>query len=84
VLMDMQMPVMNGQEATRAIRLHGYGVPIAALTANSMGGDREAFVAAGCDEYLTKPIDVAAFYATVERLMRRGVRQEGPSCPARR
>jgi signal transduction histidine kinase/ActR/RegA family two-component response regulator len=72
VLMDMQMPVMNGQEATRAIRFHGHKVPIAALTANSMGGDRDAFLAAGCDEYLSKPIDVPAFYAAVERLLKAG------------
>jgi PAS domain S-box-containing protein len=57
VLMDIQMPVMDGIQATKEIRLAGIKVPVVALTAHSMKGDDVKFIQSGCDDYLSKPID---------------------------
>jgi two-component system cell cycle response regulator DivK len=69
VLMDIQLPDIDGVEALGRVRADdGFAsVPILALTAQAMEGDRERFLAAGFDGYLSKPVDIAAFVATVKR-----------------
>jgi two-component system cell cycle response regulator DivK len=69
VLMDIQLPDIDGVEALGRLRADGRtaSLPVLALTAQAMDGDRERFLAAGFDGYLSKPVNVADFLSTVKR-----------------
>jgi CheY-like chemotaxis protein len=69
VLLDMQMPEMDGYEAATLLRAKGFARSVVALTANALSGDRERCLAAGCDEYVRKPIDRSALFAACRRAM---------------
>ena len=84
VLMDVQMPVMDGLEATRAIRNlppehRNAGVPVIAMTAYAMRGDKDRFLAAGIDDYVSKPVDVATLQAALARATKAGKPEDGAS-----
>ena len=68
--MDMSLPVMNGWEATRAIKAdtNTAHIPVIALTAHSMAGDREKAMEAGCDDYDTKPVELDRLLGKMSQL----------------
>ncbi len=67
IIMDVQMPEMDGYETSRRIRAGGSSTPIVALTASAMSGDRERCLAAGMDDYLTKPVQRDTLRRTLRR-----------------
>jgi signal transduction histidine kinase/CheY-like chemotaxis protein len=77
VLMDIEMPEMDGLEATAVLRLKessaGGHVPVVAMTAHALKGDRERFLAAGMDEYVSKPIHAGILFQTIQKVLRQNV-----------
>jgi CheY-like chemotaxis protein len=73
ILMDMSLPVVDGWDATRRIKAAPAtrAIPVIALTAHAMSGDREKAVEAGCDDFDTKPVDLARLLGKIEALLAR-------------
>ena len=71
ILMDLSLPVMDGWEATRRLKANDdlRSIPVIALTAHAMVGDREKAVAAGCDDYLVKPLDEDELMARIAKYL---------------
>lgn len=78
ILMDIQMPVMNGYEATRQIKKLGLTIPVIALTACAMKGDDQKCFAAGCSDYLTKPIDRKKLVETLAKYIPEQTQKQSP------
>jgi two-component system, cell cycle response regulator DivK len=72
ILMDMNLPVVDGWEATRRVKAAAEtkAIPVIALTADAMTGDRDKALAAGCDDYDTKPVDFPRLLGKIESLLR--------------
>jgi len=73
ILMDMSLPVIDGWEATRRVKANPetQHIPVIALTAHAMAGDRDKTIEAGCDDYDSKPIDLQRLLSKIEAQMKR-------------
>lgn len=71
ILMDLSLPVLDGWEATRRLKAlaETRGIPVIALSSHAMAGDREAALAAGCDDFDTKPVDFARLLGKIKALL---------------
>lgn len=70
ILMDMELPIKDGWTACKEIKQENAQLPIIALTAHAFSGDKEKALAAGCDDYATKPVDFAALTGMINRHLR--------------
>src|SRR5436309_8607193 len=79
ILMDMSLPVLDGWEATRQLKAapETRGIPVIALTAHAMAGDREKALEAGCDDYDTKPVEFSRLLAKMQALLAQRPAAEG-------
>src|SRR6266516_59614 len=73
ILMDISLPVFDGWEATRRLKMapETKSIPVIALTAHAMTGDREKCIAAGCDDFDTKPVEISRLLAKIETLLQK-------------
>ena len=69
ILMDMSLPLCDGYEATRRIRASGLKVPIVGLSAHAMAGDADRALAAGCNDYMTKPLNDALLFEKLDKYL---------------
>src|SRR4051794_25144453 len=85
VLMDLNLPVLDGWSATRQIKSFAgtRGMPVIALTAHAMSGDRQKALQAGCDDYDTKPVDFPRLLGKIEALFKSSPDTSSPSSPPR-
>ena len=76
ILMDMSLPVLDGWEAARRLKAapETQAIPVIALTAHAMVGDREKAIAAGCDDYDTKPVEFQRLLEKIEAILGKGTR----------